>query len=102
MTPAWTSFLIGLAIGGSASLLGGALSYWFGLRNQNSQSNAPLAYLFFVPVMLSLIGGLALVTAFFNDRSVMLLLLTGLGVIMGFTIVFALLLFVWVQQDSTT
>jgi hypothetical protein len=101
MTPAWTSFLIGLTIGGGASLFGAVLSYWFGLRDQTPQSGAPLAYLFLVPVVLSFIGALALVAAFFNDRSIGLILLTGLGVILGFTLVFALLLFLWVQQDST-
>ena len=102
MNPAWMSFFTGLLIGGCASLVGAALSYWFGLRDRKPQSGAPLAYLFLVPVVLSLIGALAVVFSLLNGGSVSLTLITGLGVIVGFTLVFALLLFLWVQAESSS
>ena len=104
MTPALSSFATGLLIGGGASLLGAVLSYWFGLRQiegrNDEYSGAPLAYLFLVPLLLSFIGAVALVLAFFNGQPLGLVLLTGIGVVLGFTLVFALLLFAYVRRDG--
>jgi hypothetical protein len=104
MTPALSSFATGLLIGGGASLLGAMLSYWFGLRQvegrNDGHSGAPLAYLFLVPLILSFIGAVALVLALFNGRPVGLVLVMGFGVVFGFTLVFALLLFAYVRRDN--
>ncbi|MCB0046462.1 MAG: hypothetical protein KDD92_13625 [Caldilineaceae bacterium] len=96
-------FLTGLFIGGGASLLGAALSYWFGLAaaqgEDDEPTSVPIVYLFLVTIILSAIGAVALIATFFNQRSAAHVLLTGAGVVTGFTLVFSLLLFIYLQQE---
>lgn len=93
---ALNALVLGFALGAASSAVGGLLSYWFGLRRIDGPSAVPLVYLFLSVLMLGLVGALSLVFGAFSG-SVVQALLTGIGVIFGFSTVFALLLFSWIK-----
>ncbi len=98
MTLTPQAFLIGLTIGAVASLLGAWLSYQYGLRQAPEATTAPLRYLLLVTIGLSLLGAAILLAALFYGYSLALVLTTGAGVIIGFWLVFFVLLMFWIRK----
>lgn len=99
MSPALTSLLLGIAIGTVASAIGAFLSYWFGLRMPATDSRAPLGYLFLTVGLLGVIGVFAVVGSILSGQSLVHTALIGIGIMIGFSIVFAILLFGWLQRQ---
>jgi len=93
------AFLIGLAIGIIASLLGAWLSYRYGLRLAPERTAAPLRYLLLVTIGLTLLGIAVLLTALFYGYNLRLVLVTGAGVITGFWSIFFGLLTFWLRRS---
>ncbi|MCB9161508.1 MAG: hypothetical protein R3A10_23635 [Caldilineaceae bacterium] len=94
-----TAFFVGLGIGAVISLIGAALSYWFGLHRTDGETRAPLAYLVLMVMGLGLVGILVTVRAFVTGQ-VGAALLTGAGVVVGFNVVFGLLLLLYIRADN--
>lgn len=99
MSPALIALLIGIIIGALASLVGAFLSYWFGLRTPTDQSKAPLGYLFLVVGALGVTGVFAVVGSILRGQSLLYTFLIGVGVMIGFSIAFAVLLFAWIRHE---
>ena len=83
---------MGLGLGFAFSVAGALLSYWFGLRRNTGRTAAPLVYLFLTVLLLGMIGAVTLVMGLFSGKIVNGLV-SGLGVVIGFSIVFAGLMF---------
>ena len=94
-----TAFFVGLGIGAVISLIGAALSYWCGLHRTGGETRAPLAYLVLMVMGLGLVGILVTVRAFVTGQ-VGAALLTGAGVVVGFNLVFGLLLLLYIRADN--
>ena len=94
-----TAFILGLAIGAAASIVGAGLSYWFGLRDHARVSRAPLFFLLVIIAVLSFIGAIVSLAAI-PSGTVIHALVTGVGVVIGFSITFGLLLGVWLRADE--
>ena len=90
-----TAFFVGLGIGAVISLIGAALSFWFGLHRTAGETKAPLAYLVLMVMGLGVVGLLVTVRAFVTGQ-VGAALLTGAGVVLGFNVVFGLLLLLYI------
>ena len=99
MPPALTALFLGTVIGALASLVGAFLSYWFGLRTPTVQSKAPLGYLFLVVTALGVTGVFAVIGSIFRGHSLLYTFLIGVGIMIGFSIAFAILLFAWIQHE---
>ena len=99
MLPALASLLLGIIIGAVASASGAFLSYWFGMRMPNANSKAPLGYLFLTVGFLGAIGVLAVIGSILNGQPLIHTALIGLGIMIGFATVFAILLFGWLQRQ---
>ena len=99
MSPALTSLLLGIAIGAVASAIGAFLSYWFGLRIPAADSRASLGYLFLTVGLMGVIGLFAVIGSILSGRSLLLTALIGIGIMIGFSIVFAIFLFGWIQRQ---
>lgn len=99
MPPALIALLLGIIIGALASLVGAFLSYWFGLRTPTDQSKAPLGYLFLVVGALGVTGVFAVVGSILRGQSLLYTFLIGVGVMIGFSIAFAVLLFAWIRHE---
>jgi len=99
MSPAFIALLLGIAIGAVASIIGAFFSYWFGLRIPDEKSRAPLGYLFMTVGFLGVIGVFAVVGSILSGQSLLHTALIGIGVMIGFSIVFAILLFGWIQRQ---
>lgn len=95
------AFILGILLGAGSSIVGGFLSYWFGLRQTTQPTAVPLIYLFLIVLLLGFIGLTALVSGVLSG-TVMLVLIGGLGVILGFSVVFALLLTAWITFGERT
>lgn len=93
-----TALLLGIVIGAAASGAGAFLSYWFGLRPPTADSRAPLAYLFLTVGLLGLTGVFAVIGSILSGQPLLLTALIGIGIMIGFSIVFATLLFGWLQR----
>lgn len=94
-----TAFLSGFGIGVGVSLVGAALSYWFGLRRTVGETKTPLLFLMLAVLGLGAAGGVVLISTVWTGRTTHALV-TGAGVVSGFTVVFGLLLFFWVRAET--
>lgn len=94
-----TAFLLGLAVGAVASVFGAVLSYWFGLRNADGVTRTPLAYLMMTVLGLGVLGAVVTLRAI-STGGLLTAIITGAGVVLGFTAVFALLLAIYIRTDS--
>lgn len=99
MPPALIALLLGIAIGALASGAGAFLSYWFGLRAPTARSRAPLGYLFLIVGALGVTGVFAVIGSILRGHSLLYTFLIGVGIMIGFSIAFAILLFAWIQHE---
>ena len=99
MTPTLSSFLIGLTLGAIASVIGGILSYFFGLRKVSGDTAAPLVLLFVTVLTLGLLGVIAIFLSLGSGNTLQALV-TGVGVVTGFSITFALQLLLYLKIDT--
>lgn len=95
----FTAFLSGFGIGVVVSLVGAALSYWFGLRRTLGETKTPLLFLMLAVLGLGAAGAVVLLGTVWTG-GIAHALVTGAGVVIGFTVVFALLLFAWVRAET--
>ena len=99
MSPALISVFLGIAIGAAASVAGAFLSYWFGLRHPTNDSRSSIGYLILTIGLLGLFSALALLGSLLNGQSVLHAVLMGIGIMLGFSAIFAALFFSWIHQD---
>lgn len=100
MSPTLNALLIGMLLGAAASGIGGLLSYFLGLRQVSQETAAPLVLLFMTVLFLGMIGVIALIIGTISGN-LLRALITGLGVVIGFSVAFALLLLLYFQFDDS-
>lgn len=93
------AILIGGAIGVITSLVGGIMTYVVYIRRRKD-SAGPIVYIFAVTGTLVLMGVVAIILSLIVGE-LDLALLTGLGVFVGFSLAFGVLLFVMSRRTST-
>lgn len=98
MTSLFGPLTVGFLIGAVASLVGGFLSYWTALRETNQPTRVPVIMLFLIVFVLGIIGALVITVGLFAGK-LGDALLTGVGVLLGFSGVFALLLALWLRAE---
>lgn len=100
-----TALLTGFGIGFIASLIGGIMSYIVYLRDNPQRAKGALGYVFIVTGLLFAIGVVAIALSLVVNEFAMAVL-TGAGVFIGFSLAFALLIWVAIRtnrlDDSTT
>ena len=99
VSPGVTAFLMGLGLGAVAAAVGGLLSYWFGLRHRDDRTAVPVFYLFLFLLLLGVIGVFALIFGAFSGALIQGII-SGLGVAVGFSVVFGTLLFAYTRVDN--
>ncbi len=93
-----SAFFFGFSVGAALSLTGAFCSYWFGLRRTTGSSRAPLVYLMLAVLLLGILGAVALTLSFLSG-TVLLAVIAGVGVILGFSAMFALIIAFWLVLD---
>ena len=91
--------MIGLTLGAVTSVIGGILSYFFGLRKVSGDTAAPLVLLFMTVLFLGLLGVIAILLGIVSGNAFQALI-TGVGVVIGFSIAFALQLLPYFRFDN--
>jgi len=99
MSSMLSSLLLGITIGAATSAGGAFLSYWFGIRMPSADARAPLGYLILTVGLLAVIGVLAVIGSLLSGQSLLLTALVGIGIMIGFALVFAIFLFGWLQRQ---
>lgn len=95
-----TLFLIGLAIGGSVAILGGAIEYLLHLRRNREPRFGMPGCLVYAVGGLILAGIAAIITSLVLTRQISPALIMGAGVLTGFYAGFIILVGLWFLIDS--
>ena len=94
-------FVLGVGIGSVTCLVGAWLSYRHGLATNKERTPAPLRYMARTIAGLRILRAIVVSICTLFLRSVRLPLIPGAGVIIGYWLVFWILLELWLRIDRT-
>lgn len=94
------AFILGVLIGAITSAAGGITSYALFLKDDKENARGVIGCLFLASGGLLSIGAVVVIFSFVSG-DLTNALITGIGVFIGFTVVFALLLYIWMQTHAS-